>query len=371
MKKLVVLSLLLSSVSISAQACLNYYYSIDRDGQLHLAEEILIPFNINFNHKLNVARLKKLERALQQEHSHALLSDYSVYLLKLGKYKEALDILTRLQQYYPLEYKIAANLGTAYELNGDVENALHFIKLGMQLNPDAHEGSEWVHVRVLETKLLLKKNADYLSDHTVLSLTEAQELDSLVRKQINIQIRERFPFSPGPDPIMASLLTDLGDCYANTESIEFAKAVYEIAKKYYGDQSPALDDRIKSMQKLINKYLNVTPQRHAGHEATNVKLGSIHYKTLLENHQLEEYTIQWENINTNPDSLLSFVDLTAAKAKLDSLKKIQSDSVATIEKKAGALTTPASSSKMYLLYIILFVSIGLASLYFLLKKFSG
>jgi hypothetical protein len=92
---------------------------------------------------------------------------------------------------------------------------------------------------------------------------------------------------------------------------------------------------------------------------------------LLENHQLEEYTIQWENINTTPDSLLSFVDLTAAKAKLDSLKKIQSDSIVTIEKKAGALTTPASSSKMYLLYIILFASIGLASLYFLLKKFSA
>jgi tetratricopeptide (TPR) repeat protein len=304
---------------------------------------------------------------LQQERSYTLLSDYAVYLLKLEKYKEGLDILVALHHYYPTEYKIAANLGTAYELNGDVENALLFIQLGMQLNPEAHDGSEWVHVRVLQTKLLLKKNADYLKDHTVLSLTEAQEQDSLIRQQINIQVRERFPFSPGPDPIMASLLIDLADCYANTQSIEFAKAVYEIAKKYYGDPSPMLDDKIKSMQKLINKYLNVRPNRDSDLEGMNVKIGSIQYKTLLENHQLEKYTIPWEKINTNADSLISLVDLTAAKARLDSLKRTQPDT--TIEKRGVAPVTTISGGEMDWLYSILFTVFILAGLYFLLMKF--
>ncbi len=366
MKKIFVLLSLLISMSISAQACLNYYYSIDKEGHLHLAEEILVPFNLNFNHKLNVARIKKLERNLRKEHSYGLLSDYAVHLLKLGKNKEALDILIALQHYYPEEYKIAANLGTAYELNGDVENALRFIKLGMQLNPDAHEGSEWVHVRVLEAKLVLKQNPGYLSEHTVLGLTEAQEQDSSVRKQINIQVRERFPFSPGPDPIMASLLTDLGDCYANTESIEFARAVYQIAKKYYGDQSPLLDDKIKSMQKLINKYLNVRPADVYRNEASHLKIGSIDYKTLLEDHQLEEYTIRWENINTSRDSLLALVDLTAAKARIDSLKRIQPDS--TAETTVTSSATPASNDEMNWRHAILVASIILAGLFFLQKR---
>lgn len=362
-----IISILLLLFSLDVHACLNYYYSIDKEGHLHLAEDILVPFNINFNQKLNVARLKKLETTLRQEHSYALLSDYAVYLLKLGKYKEGLDILVALQQYFPSEYKIAANLGTAYELNGDVENALRFIKLGMQLNPDAHDGSEWVHVRVLETKRSLKQNQEYLKDHTVLSLTEAQEQDSLIRKQINIQVRERFPFSPGPDPIMASLLIDLGDCYANTESIEFAKAVYEIAKKYYGDQSPELDEKIRSMQRLINKYLNVEPDRDPDLEGMNIKIGSIQYKTLLEDHQREAYTIRWETINTNIDSLFALVDLTAAKARLDSLKKAQPDTVA--EEEVTASTPPTSDNEVEWLYAILFASFILAGLYFLLTKF--
>ena len=47
---------------------------------------------------------------------------------------------------YPNEYVVIANLGTTYELMGNNEKALEYIKKGMKLNPRSHNGSEWIHV---------------------------------------------------------------------------------------------------------------------------------------------------------------------------------------------------------------------------------
>src|ERR1044072_359909 len=218
-------------------ACLNYYYTVDRAGMLHFAGEVKLPFNTNFNKELIVAGLKRLEGKMQKEHSYMLLSDYAVGLLKLGKTKEAVDLLAELYRHYPNEYQIASNLGTAYELNGQNDSALKYIKRGMELNPNDHEGSEWIHVKILETKLKLAADSNWLKTHSVLELTPVQKVDSNVRKQLLIQLQERFPFSPGPNAIMANLFIDLGDLYANTSSIEYAKLFYQIANTYYGDKS--------------------------------------------------------------------------------------------------------------------------------------
>ena len=71
-----------------------------------------------------------------------MLSDYAVYLMKAGRVDESLAILKELNKNLPQEYQIAANLDTAYELNGELDSALFYIKRGIEINPDAHAGSE-------------------------------------------------------------------------------------------------------------------------------------------------------------------------------------------------------------------------------------
>lgn len=308
-----ILILLFTIIYISnANACLNYYFSVDKKGKLHHADNILIPFNKNFNKELNVSKLHKLETKLKKEHSYQALSDYSICLMKLGKPREALDILIGIYIHYPNDYKIASNLGTAYELNGQVDSALKYIKRGLQLNPNDHEGSEWVHVKVLETKLILAKKPNYLIENTVLNLSNAQKLDTLIRKQIMIQMRERFPFTPGPDAIMGNILIDLADCYANTASIEYAKVLYQIAKTYYGDKSIVIDAKIKEMQRLINKYRDVKPEKFDPKkpEARNEKITGLSYSQCIGNNDLNKYSINWKSINLNVQSLLGIVDFT-------------------------------------------------------------
>ncbi len=310
MKKTIFLFFFSCLFVFQTNACLNYYYSLDNEGHLHpLGDTWKFPFNKNFNLDINFNKLKALEKKLKQEKNYMLLSDYSVCLMKIGKIKEALIILAELYKHYPNEFQLASNLGTAYELNGKNDSALKYIKRGLQLNPHDHEGSEWIHVKILETKQKLITEPAYLNTHSVLELSEKQKKDSLVRNQLNIQLKERVPFSPGPDAIMASLFNDLGDLSANLRSIEYARAYYQIAKEYYGGKAEILTPKIKEMEKLISKYKTVQPTRDTINFGENEKIGYINYKELLKDNSID-YIIDLKEINTNTTELLAMADLS-------------------------------------------------------------
>ncbi len=313
MKKTLFLLFLLASIS-SSHACLNYYYSIDKDGHFHNAEDVKRAFNTNFNAKLVERRLKNLQEKLKTERDYKLLSDYAVLLLQAGKTEIALDILEQLSIKHPNDYQIAANLGTAYELSGNNEKALEYIKRGLELNPDSHGGSEWVHVALLEAKLKLAEDSTYLKNRTVLNLTEAQENDAKVLDQLLIQVRERFPFCKGPnDPIMASLLIDLGDCFANTASLEVAKTCYEIAHHYYGASSTETDPKIEKVKELLRQYSGRSldqPAMQRDHgEGMHNRMSRLPYQKMLDNNNPDDYEINWSLVQSNADSLLNWAGI--------------------------------------------------------------
>jgi tetratricopeptide (TPR) repeat protein len=309
MKKIAAILFCCVAFVLSSRACLNDYFTFDKEGHVYeVGEMFWAPFNTNFNKELIVSKLHKMQTKLQQEHSFMLLSDYAVALLKLGKVNEGLDILVELSYHYPGEYKIASNLGTAYELHGDVDSALKYIRRGMELNPNDHGGSEWIHVKILETKKEIAKDPSWLSKHTVLQLTEKQKNDSVVRRQLRIQLDERFPFSPGPDVMMASMFVDLGDLYLNTFSVGFAIVSYELAKNYYGDNTAALETKIKETRKLLKKSSEINLPR-TRMEGQDVILGTQPYKTMLGDNDPGHYQIDWNKISYDPKVLLGMVNL--------------------------------------------------------------
>ena len=153
-------------------------------------------------------------------------------------------------------------------------------------------------------------DSSYLANHTVLELSEAREQDSSVLHQLFIQVHERFPFTPGPDPIMASLMADLADCFAATTSIEHAKAMYEIARQYYGDTTAVLNEKINDIIQLRTEYNSVRPERrNAQIEGEHLKIKGIRYKDLIDNNDNPPFEVDWIQYETNPDTLLAWVGL--------------------------------------------------------------
>lgn len=174
-------------------------------------------------------------------------SDYAVALMYLGRAEEAVARLKALEQEHSGEYFVAANLGTAYELAGNNAEALRWIQEGIRRNPESHEGTEWLHVRILEAKIQEEKDPTYFEHHSVLDVdptnptnTVPEELQGSgnkmvlewVKRALLHQLNERLQFVKPPDKPVAGLLFDLAMLEAGTHSLEPATKLLELAKDY-------------------------------------------------------------------------------------------------------------------------------------------
>lgn len=130
--------------------------------------------------------------------------NYSASLIFVGRAADAIPVLTALEKAHPGLYSTAANLGTAYELTGDLPNALRWIRAGIERNSASHEGTEWLHVAILETKLKLQNDAAWLATHSVLDAAPAvSKADTF--KAIEYQLNERLRFVRPRDAVVADL----------------------------------------------------------------------------------------------------------------------------------------------------------------------
>ena len=60
-------------------------------------------------------------------------------------------------------------------LNGN-EDALKWIREGIHRNANSHEGTEWLHTLILETKIKAAGDPEYYAHHSVLNLDRSQAL---------------------------------------------------------------------------------------------------------------------------------------------------------------------------------------------------
>jgi tetratricopeptide (TPR) repeat protein len=378
MKKVFFLIAFCLATSLPVPACLNDYYTLDKKGKPHpYGKPFAFAFNKNFDKEFIVKELGELERRMKIEHTYMLLSDYAVCLLKLGKTKEALELFVPLSNHYPDEYQIASNLGTAYELNGQVDSALKYIKRGMELYPDDHSGSEWIHVKILETKLKLTSDPDWLNTHTILQLSSQQKQNSVsIIHQLTIQLMERFPFSSGPNVIVAQLLIELGDLYTTT-SIEFAKVCYVTAKEYCGNNSVSLENKIREMESLIKKYDSKNPDGTERGRRNNVRWASMVYQSILIDKDKMHYQIDWSQINTDVKSLLAEVDLTLPVVEAWKMAGKQTDTLELTSVKTDSITKPvviahernAESSKWKNMWVYFLASLfSLSAIFYFTRR---
>lgn len=178
-------------------------------------------------------------------------------LIHLGRIEEALRILESLEKRRPASYYTAANLGTAYELMGNNEQAYKWIAIGMKRNPASHFGTEWLHLKILRAKQEMKKDPKWMDENSVLGinwdaisndLSKVQVSDDrgtvytaeTVRKAIEYQLHERTEFVKPPDQTVASLLFDLSHLVRNSRSEEHGDLVLNAAYTY-GHPRAAVD----------------------------------------------------------------------------------------------------------------------------------
>jgi hypothetical protein len=119
-------------------------------------------------------------------------------------------------------YQTAANLGTALELSGDLDGAHHWISEGIKRNKDAHNGTEWLHLRILEAKKQMQSDPDWLLHHTISGIQYSSDLQwwgtldtvqgqlraAQVASAISYQLEERMSLVKPKDTIVACLISE-------------------------------------------------------------------------------------------------------------------------------------------------------------------
>ena len=246
-------------------ACLNIYYPNTKGEYFNMGMEIedsLI--SPSFSHyelsKDSVAQSKKLLKfkpKTTEYNKH--FNDLGVILIKMGHLAEAEKVFLQIEQNQPYLYSTASNLGTAYELMGQNEKALYWISEGIKRNANAHEGSEWIHVKILEAKIALQRDPNYLKTHTVLgtdfgneilpvyidapSALNMPKLGDLIF-QLSYQLKERTHFIKKDDPIMGQLFFDLGNVRAIIANFKSAQDAYQYVRQY-GYKTAVSEKRIQ------------------------------------------------------------------------------------------------------------------------------
>lgn len=234
-----------------------------------------------------MGNLGSKEMEIWSDFSLALMSNSSKENQKLA---QAIEILEKLLLQFPNEYNLHANIGTAFELQNNLEKSLFHIKKALEINPHSHKGSEWIHVKILEGKIAKNKNPNFFVENPnwlgisfvlseentpkmvfldkklekyieiiVKTMVERKTLEiisinktaDILFQHIGYQLTERMFFVSPEDIWVGDLLQFLGDILVNELDVEQGSLIYEEAKKYTTSNMDLLEQKIKKAKKIL------------------------------------------------------------------------------------------------------------------------
>jgi tetratricopeptide (TPR) repeat protein len=244
MKRILLIWTIITFTFSNSFACLNGASKILKNGEILYADH---DSNVPWGHDFNIERTRVVIREVDSLYKATkdidYLSDKALLLIILKEYNQAIKIYLEIEKKKPGRYETASNIGTAYELIGDNENALKWITKAIQIDTNSHHGSEWIHANILKTKIggdklinsLSLLNKGFGEDSVPKSTLSKNELGNLY-VHLFYQLNERMSFVKPKDKIVAQLLFDLGNIAYLNNYYKDAIEDYELASKYGYDQ---------------------------------------------------------------------------------------------------------------------------------------
>lgn len=228
--------------------------------------------------RLETSRRRMLERGSKDLHA---MNDLAVAQIRMGDASSALGVLNEIEAEKPGEYFTAANLGVAYELSGDLDKALFWVKTGIERSPSSHRGTEWLHVRILEIRREQTTNGRLLSQGSVLGLDfgtdrnpaepSPEALDRLysgltlpsLATALEHQLTERTSLVPPRNDVVADLFFDLANVMALNGKVEHAVVSMKLARAYGPPTRPDFELREKRFAEVATFTIPADAQLHA------------------------------------------------------------------------------------------------------------
>jgi hypothetical protein len=155
-------------------------------------------------HAVFVSYVRKFEAERASRAGVPERIDRAMALVEVGKHADAIIRLLALEAEFPGLDKMAASLGMAYELAGNLEEAVIWIARRMERDADSPDGTEWLHLAILRAKLRMREDNGWLKDHSVLDdISDADPKEIL--RVIDGHLAERLRFVRPADAIVCDL----------------------------------------------------------------------------------------------------------------------------------------------------------------------
>lgn len=259
MKKPFLVLIFIALFSVPAFACLNgETLQLANGVMLYEDDDGFVPYGHQFGNTEDLyENLRSMDEGYKETRNLNYLSDKGLILIILGKYREAIELYEKIEKLEPGRYSTASNMGTAYELSGDNTKALQWIRKAVQINPNSHDGSEWIHINILKAKINGNHyiTSEFLTGHDFgngkipVSELSGEEL-LLLKLQVYYQLNERISFVKPKDKIVALLLFDLANISYLMGEKEDALETYAMAQDY-GFSQPLLDERMRLCKQQV------------------------------------------------------------------------------------------------------------------------
>jgi tetratricopeptide (TPR) repeat protein len=264
----------------STKACLNGSSQTLKDSSIIYRDH---PGSVPYGHNFyNDSYLKEIIGRLDSLYLRTkdidFLSDKGLLLIILRRYTEAVKLYLEIEKMRPNRYSTAANIGTAYELLGQNENALKWIKKAVSIDSNSHANSEWIHVKIIEAKI---KGKEFTNSHDIINVDfgiDSLPVTTLSKKELQnlfdalfYQLNERMSFVEPKDELVANLLFDLGSMAILLNQLSDAFKIYELAQDY-GYKSKLLDERYRQIILESNPALrNIPPPAYVNATSNLIK----------------------------------------------------------------------------------------------------
>jgi tetratricopeptide (TPR) repeat protein len=109
------------------------------------------PVPLRVRYEQEAAKLAKTAKARPLTPDEA--ADLGALYLRLGEVVKAIEVLRPAQREHPTHFHLAANLGTAWQLNGDLAQAAATLQLAVRLAPGKWLRAEELHLKLVRQRL--------------------------------------------------------------------------------------------------------------------------------------------------------------------------------------------------------------------------
>jgi tetratricopeptide (TPR) repeat protein len=217
------------------------------------------------------AKLAKTARARQLTPDEA--ADLGALYVRLGDAGKALEVLRPAQREHPEHFRLAANLGTASQLAGDLDSAVAYLQQAVKLAPGKYQKAEELHLKLVRLRAKEPRGVEELDDLFGVKYVgpsgkyEPGKLAEEQRKALPEDAVARVQLLALWLPADGRLLWQLGELAGAHGDVTTSAAILDGCVTEFGLRSDELREHRRAAREAADELARTTdPNAKAAHE---------------------------------------------------------------------------------------------------------